>query len=103
LTNDDETQGITAMKVMNLVDEGKMKLLVLDVTIMEICWLLKSYYKYNRKEISNILIHLCRSEGISTEGDYIVEALELFGDKNIDLADSLLSIKSLDQRIPVVT
>ncbi|MFB9325818.1 PIN domain-containing protein [Paenibacillus aurantiacus] len=94
LANDDPTQSPIARKVFQRATEGVFELLLPDIIVMEICWVLKSRFNHSRKDIARTLIHLCESENMVTEGPHIVQALEQYGDKNVDLADALLAVKS---------
>ena len=103
LTNDDEVQSAVAKEIMKRVDNNIITLHIPDIVIMETCWVLKSIYGYNNNLISETLLKLIECEGIYTESNIIGNALELFGDKKVDLADALISLKSINQNMPVIT
>ncbi|MGF7032566.1 putative nucleic-acid-binding protein [Paenibacillus mucilaginosus] len=102
MTNDDEEQSKIAADVMDKVDNGLLNLILPDVVIMELCWTLKSLYRLTRKDIAEKLVFLCSCEGVSASKE-IIEALDEYGNNNVDLADAILGVKSRLEKIPVVT
>jgi predicted nucleic-acid-binding protein len=60
-------------------------------------------YKIEGAIIGQNLKHLIESEGFQTEDYLIVEALDLFAKVNVDFSDCYLSVKSNNNKSPIIT
>ena len=93
---------IDSEQVVDKVDNGEIGLIVPTIVIAECCWLLKSFYKFEKQLITEQLMNILEVNNIDPEEEFVVEALTLYADKNVDFADALLSVKSR-KNTPVLT
>ncbi|MCD8511230.1 MAG: type II toxin-antitoxin system VapC family toxin [Bacillus sp. (in: Bacteria)] len=94
LVKDDPGKFETIVKLVEKVEKNELTLVIPTVTLAECCWLLKSYYKLEKKLISEYLIDILQSENVEAEEDIVIDALILYAEKNVDFADALISCKT---------
>lgn len=102
IVEDDQSKYNSFRNIVDKVDGGEISLIVPTIVIAECCWLLKSFYKFEKQLIAEHLLNVLEVTNIDPEEKFVVEALTLFADKNVDFADALLSIKSR-KNTPVLT
>ncbi|MBD2869168.1 PIN domain-containing protein [Paenibacillus arenilitoris] len=100
LLNDDPLQ---SEAIVRLIDEDKITLVVTTAVIAELCWLLKSYYKFSREKIAHALLELLDHEDIIVQEPVVKTALEVHGERNVDFVDAYLAEKSRADKHPVLT
>ena len=85
-------------KAKNIFDEAlnfQVEILLKEVVIAEVVYVLEKFYKVNRKEISQTLKNLITLRGIKTENkNFILKALDIYSDKNLDFVDCILCVMS---------
>lgn len=91
ITCDDEIQSALSKKLI-LAYKGKAQSIYINnIVLCELCWLLKSGYKYSRQQISTVLQMLLDIEEFSfSNRDLILEATLLYKNKKGDFADYLI-------------
>ncbi|MDQ7085672.1 MAG: PIN domain-containing protein [Sulfurovum sp.] len=83
-----------ALQIIEDINQGKIKALLLDLIIAEIVYVTKRIYKRTKKEISEVLSEFILMENLYVENQAIsLEAVRLYADKNIDFADAILCAK----------
>ena len=88
LLNDNSAQHDIAKKLISNGAAGKYQLGASVVVVFEIYWVLSSYYKKNKTEITNTLSNILDLEFIYLpERDILRNALALFTKNNISLED----------------
>lgn len=102
IAKDDKKKFQSVLQLVERVDKGEMTLIIPTITIAECCWFFESFYKLDKSIIAKYLIDILESENVEAEDKDSVEILKIYGEKNVDFADSLLSVKS-SNRIPVLT
>ena len=76
------------------LEVGKKNAILLDIIIGEIVYVLKSYYKQDKKYIVDRLKVLLQYENLEVSNRaIIIEALEMYVKNNIDFADAILCAK----------
>ncbi|WP_127585005.1 PIN domain-containing protein [Paenibacillus koleovorans] len=90
-------------ELVNLLDTGKINLVVTPFVVIESCWVLKSRYQIPSSAIAKALLAFLQSDEVMNEDSYIEEALERFAEKNVDILDAYLSVRSKSLKIPVLT
>lgn len=85
LLNDPEASRIE--KLFN----SKRSLLLTDVVLAEIVWTLHSFYKWDRKKISDALSSFLQVKNIQANNSLLEKALEIFGRVNVDYIDAYLA------------
>lgn len=99
MTNDDAKQDESIIQV---IDDGNTLILTSEV-IIECCWILKSYYKLSNDRVANAISELLTVAEIETEEQFIGEVLQVYSQKNLDIVDVYLSVKSKNINVPVLT
>ncbi|MCM3714107.1 PIN domain-containing protein [Alkalihalobacillus oceani] len=105
IVNDDDEKFKQVLSVVDRVERNEMRLIVPTIVIAECCWLLKSYFKFDKSKISEFLLDILNIDNVDPEERLVKEALILFSDKNVDFADALLSVmsNSTNPLTPVLT
>ncbi|WP_078555265.1 PIN domain-containing protein [Bacillus alkalicellulosilyticus] len=102
LVKDDPIKFNTIVRLVEKVDKNEISLVIPTVVIAECCWLLRSFYKLEKQQISEYLLDVIESENVEVEEENVGIALKMFADKNVDFADALLSSKS-SSKLPILT
>jgi predicted nucleic-acid-binding protein len=90
LTHDDPTQTAAAMKVMNSLSADSPGFLSL-IVIVELVWVLESFYRFRRNEVEQVIDSLLRSKELIIERAEIVsQALGMFRGSRAGFADCLI-------------
>ena len=90
LTHDDPTQAAAAMRVMNSLSFDSPGFLSL-IVIAELVWVLAISYRYQKKEIEQVLENLLRTRELVIErADLVSQALRMFRGGRADFADCLI-------------
>jgi predicted nucleic-acid-binding protein len=83
-------------KAKNMVQAAKngSLLLVTDlIVICEMVWVMDSYYKLDKKQISEKMTNLYRTAGlIVLNGEILPEALAVYVSRNIDFTDAVIGV-----------
>ena len=91
---DNEEHYTIANSFFVALDEGEKHAILLDIIIGEVVYVLKSYYKQDKKYIADRLKVLLQYENLEVSNRaIIIEALEVYALKNIDFADAILCAK----------
>jgi len=76
------------------LEAGEKHAILLDIIIGEVVYVLKSYYKQDKKYIIDRLKFLVQYENLEVSNRaIIIEALEVYEKRNIDFADAMLCAK----------
>ena len=76
------------------LEAGEKHAILLDIIIGEVVYVLKSYYKQDKKYIIDRLKFLVQYENLEVYNRaIIIEALEVYEKRNIDFADAMLCAK----------
>ena len=90
LTHDDPAQAAAAMKVMNSLSFDSPGFLSL-IVITELVWVLAISYRYQKREIEQVLENLLRSRELVIErADIVSQASRAFRAGRADFADYLI-------------
>lgn len=93
VTGDPPDMADAAETVFRLVDDGELELHVEPVVIAESVWVLSSFYGFSPAEIAPVLRAFLVGDGIiANDKDALLEALQLYEDRNVDFVDALLAI-----------
>lgn len=91
-----------AEALFNEAFSGKSRVLLLDSVIAEVVYVLSGLYKVKREEIAQVLMELLKGKGVNAmDKDVLLEALRIFGLKNIDFVDCLIC--AYGSRFPVLS
>jgi predicted nucleic-acid-binding protein len=90
LTQDDATQTVSAVKLMDSLSPDSPGFLSL-IVIVELFWVLDTCYLFKKKEIEQVMETLLRSKELVIERAEIVwQALRKFSASRADFADCLI-------------
>jgi predicted nucleic-acid-binding protein len=90
LTHDDPTQTAAALRVMNSLSFDSPGFLSL-IVIAELVWVLAISYRYQKKEIEQVLDNLLRTKELVIErADIVSQASRAFSAGRADFADYLI-------------
>jgi predicted nucleic-acid-binding protein len=94
LMRDNEEHYKIAETFFVALEASQKHAILLDIIIAEIVYVLKSYYKQDKKYIVDRLKVLLQYENLEVSNRaVIIEALEVYAKKNIDFADAILCAK----------
>lgn len=104
LTRDHEEHYLKSVEIFRDIESGKIEAILMDFILAEVIYVLKRIYKHEKKDISSALKKLLLYKHLYTENKLVTfEALEIYADKNIDFADSLLCAKSKLEGFQIVS
>jgi predicted nucleic acid-binding protein len=96
ITKDPPAMAEAARKVFSEAQKGKVGLKIIPLIVAEVVWVLESFYNYSKTQIAETLIQLLLCDGLEVEQlSLLIEALTLYQKKNLDFADALLGITTL--------
>lgn len=73
-------------------ETGEIKLHISPLVVAEVVWVLGSFYKYSRVQITEELLPFLRSAGLVVQDQaLIIKALELMASANVDFVDAYLA------------
>ena len=100
LTNDVPAQAERVQKRLKEAEKGKLNLVLLPLTVMEVVFHLEHWYHFTKEEVRDKLLILFSPEWIHVEHKAAVfSALRVYAQKNIDFVDIFLwSIAAHEQR-----
>ena len=103
LTKDPPEMAEAALKTFIDAQEGKVLLLITPLTVAEVIWVLESFYGYSKNQIAETLTKLLVCDGLEVESlDFLLEALALYEEKNLDFADAFLGLTALRKGLPTI-
>jgi uncharacterized protein len=103
LTRDPPDLAEAAFKTFSAAQQGMVVLVLSPVTVAEIVWVLESFYRYPKAQISETMSHFLRCDGLEVmDLDLLLHALNLYGEKNIDFADALLAGVALSRDLKFI-
>lgn len=92
LTRDPPDMAERAFKLLTTAERGKVRLVVVPITVAEAVWVLESFYGHERTEIARTLIEFLHSDGLEVPDlDVLTEALVLYEEEHLDFADALVA------------
>jgi predicted nucleic acid-binding protein len=103
LTKDPPEMAEAALKTFRDAKNGKVFLLVTNLTVAEVVWVLESFYRYSKNQIAETLTEFLLCDGLEMESlDLLIEALVLYQEKNLDFADAFLVVTALKRGTPTI-
>jgi len=104
LTRDHEEHYLKSVEIFRDIESGKVEAMLMDFILAEVIYVLKRIYKYEKSEISSTLKKLLLYKHLYTENKLVTfEALDIYANKNIDFADSLLCAKKKLEGFEIVS
>ena len=79
-------------KILKGLLEDKYELYVCNLVFAEIVYVLESYYKLDKKDILDKMFAILKFKNLVVENkSIIIEALEIYNEKNIDFTDAYMA------------
>ena len=89
LTNDIPDKASACEKIFREAAEKNESLFTTEMVIAEIIWVLESYYELPKKEVQELVEKILITPFLlCPQKDLILDALAIYGDKNIDYIDA---------------
>ena len=89
--NDIPRQSAKAKKMVQAAKDGALLLVTDLIVICEMVWVMDSYYKLDKKQISEKMTNLYRTAGLVVlNGEILPDALAAYVNKNIDFTDAVI-------------
>lgn len=103
LTKDPLEMAEATLKTFMDAKKGKVLLLITPLTVAEVVWVLESFYGYSKNQIAETLTQFLLCDGLEVESlDFLIEALALYQEKNLDFADAFLAVTALRKGPPTI-
>jgi predicted nucleic-acid-binding protein len=104
LTMDNETYYRKSCNIFSDIEKGKIKAFIPEFILAETVYVLKRIYNVSKKDIAFALKQLLMIKNINCENKMVVfEALDIYAEKNIDFADSLLCAKMKIENYEIIS
>ena len=89
LLHDNDIQYKEMSSLMKKMKKGEVELILANEVVLEICYVLKSFYKIDKEKISKELSNLVLVKGIVADSIWKV-VLPIYSQKNLSLLDILM-------------
>ena len=104
LLNDDEVSFNKAAQLFDSVRSGDKSLQILESVLVECVHILMKYYEVPKSKTVDVLQELLKYRGIvNSDKEELIDALELFKKKRLDIVDCILLVKSDDTKFKLST
>jgi predicted nucleic-acid-binding protein len=91
LTNDDPRKAEAVEDLLLKAKSGTIRLITSHLVIVELIWVLASYYDQSNDTISDFIRAILNTEGLVIENSgTIEEALSIYEEENIDFVDAYI-------------
>ncbi|MCF8056234.1 MAG: type II toxin-antitoxin system VapC family toxin [Desulfocapsa sp.] len=92
LTNDDPIKADRVEQLLQKAASGKILLVTTEMVMAEIVWVLESYYEVARDKIADHVRAILATDGLETiNGDLVRQALQYYGEDNLDFIDGYIA------------
>ncbi len=89
LTGDDPAKAMAVDALLKKASRGKIKILLPSVVAAELVWVLESFYRMSREEISELVFAILNTPGVDVQdGAVISAAIRLYSLTDIDFVDA---------------
>jgi predicted nucleic acid-binding protein len=79
-------------------ERGEVSLYMSPLVLVEVIWVLKSFYRYSMTAITHVVIALVSASGIEVDNRVlIIRAVELARDQNVDFADAYIALQAAER------
>ena len=103
LLADNKLQYQKAKDIFDLVREGKAQVKLEQAVFVEIIFVLSSFYEVPKEKIINIMNSFLSYKGIDADKELLNKALDIYGNNNIHIVDSIIIAKSRLQNLEALT
>ncbi len=100
LTGDPPGIAAQARALFAAVGRGEIVLILDEIVVAETVWVLSSFYHHPPADIARTLLQLLVHPGLEVPGKAaLLQALNLFGRRNVDFADALVAVHMQQQGV----
>lgn len=104
LIQDNEKQFLKTVDIFNDIDSGNLQVEILDGVIMESLYVLIKFYELPKNDVIDSLKTILYSAGVINNNKHILlEALNIFKNRNMDFVDCLICAKSKVEDYSVIS
>ena len=103
LLADNKLQYQKAKDIFDLVREGKAQVKLEQAVFVEIIFVLSSFYEVPKEKIIHIMNSFLSYKGIDTDKELLNTSLDIYGNNNIHIVDSIIIAKSRMQNLEALT
>jgi predicted nucleic-acid-binding protein len=104
LVQDQETHARAAEKLFAACDRGALVLVVLPAVLAECVFVLESFYRHARADISSALARLISSPGVEiSDAPVHLDALERYRKTRLHFVDCLAAAAAAAENIPIAS
>ena len=104
LTQDHDSHSATAGKLFARSDRQELTLVILPEVLAECVFVLASFYRQPRRDITQALGSLLTSPGIEiAHADRYLDALDRYGRTSLHFVDCVIAAFAADEQTPVAT
>ena len=97
---DEPKQALRVQKLFEKAKNGNINLWTHEWVISEIVWTLFSYYGMSKGETFDVIKKIINTQGLEVRNkNLMLEALDLYLAKNVDLEDAISAIIARDSKI----
>lgn len=91
ITGDPPELAQRALRLVERAELGEVTLRLSPLVVVEMVWVLGSFYRYSRTEIAEVLLPLVTAKGVGLEDAQVVAALDRMATANVDFIDAFLA------------
>lgn len=103
LVRDDDLKARACRRLLRESKQKDMLFCLLPVTILEIVWVLEKVYKFERKNIRELVEAILNTPELKTELDDVFrKALAVYEEKNVKFADAVMGYWGLERKVSTV-
>lgn len=100
LTNDDPEKADRVDRLLDQAANTEIKLVTAEIVLAEVVWVLESFYKLEKMQITEMLKAIISTPGLEVQNGKIVEkALQYYALKNMDFVDACIVALMKKQKI----
>ncbi len=104
LTQDHEKHARAAEKLFDACDRGELTVVVLPAVLAESVFVLESFYRHPRGDISSVLGKLISSRGVEISDAAIhLDALDRYRRTKAHFVDCVIAATAVAEKVPVAT
>lgn len=91
LTNDDPEKADRVDRLLDQAVKGKISLVTAEMVLAEVVWVLESFYKIDKHQITDMLKAILATPGLEVlNGKTVENALQYYAFQNIDFIDAYI-------------
>jgi predicted nucleic-acid-binding protein len=103
LLADEQEMFAKTKNVFEQAKSGKITLIIEQTVFTETIFVLSSFYKVPREEISSILKEMLTYKGVQTDKDTLMQALDYYLQHNIHIVDCILLARAKISGTPLLS